>query len=102
MAQRVQANLKAAGFNVELAGSPVGTWLQNYRDGQDGLRTLALGPGLSRSADYLAFMPGELVGSACRLAGGFRADAREAGRPGTRDDGRAKPRRRSTVRSSDG
>ena len=34
LAQRVQANLQAIGINVELAGAPVGTWLQRYRDGK--------------------------------------------------------------------
>ena len=82
MAQQVQANLKAVGFNVELAGSHRRTWLQKYRDGEDGVRALALGPRLPRSADYLAFMPGELVGLARRLAEGRRPDDREARRPG--------------------
>jgi peptide/nickel transport system substrate-binding protein len=63
MAQRVQANLQAAGFKVELAGSPVGTWLQKYRDGKMAFGLSLWGPDYPDPADYLAFMPGELVGT---------------------------------------
>src|SRR5207247_8537877 len=34
LAQRVQANLQAVGFHIDLAGSTVGTWLPKYRDGK--------------------------------------------------------------------
>src|SRR5262249_14526784 len=34
LAQRVQANLQAAGFSVDLSGSPTTNWLQKYRDGK--------------------------------------------------------------------
>src|SRR6266511_1047591 len=34
MAQKVQANLKDAGFNIALSGSPTSNWLTKYRDGQ--------------------------------------------------------------------
>ena len=63
MAQRVQANLQAAGFKVELAGAPVGTWLQKYRDGKMAFGLSLWGPDYPDPADYLAFMPGELVGT---------------------------------------
>jgi peptide/nickel transport system substrate-binding protein len=62
LAQKVQANLQAAGLNVELAGSPVGTWLQRYRDGNMAFGLSLWGPDYPDPADYLAFMPGELVG----------------------------------------
>jgi peptide/nickel transport system substrate-binding protein len=62
MAQRVQANLEAAGFHVELAGAPVGTWLQKYRDGKMAFGLSLWGPDYPDPLDYLAFMPGELVG----------------------------------------
>ena len=62
MAQRVQANLEAAGFNIQLAGSTVGTWLQKYRDGKMAFGLSLWGPDYPDPLDYLAFMPGELVG----------------------------------------
>jgi peptide/nickel transport system substrate-binding protein len=63
MAQRVQANLQAAGFRVELAGATVGTWLQKYRDGKMAFGLSLWGPDYPDPLDYLAFMPGELVGT---------------------------------------
>jgi peptide/nickel transport system substrate-binding protein len=63
LAQRVQANLQAAGFHVELAGAPVGTWLQKYRDGKMAFGLSLWGPDYPHARDYLAFMPGELVGT---------------------------------------
>ena len=63
MAQRVQANLQAAGFHVDLAGSTVGTWLQKYRDGKMAFGLSLWGPDYPDPLDYLAFMPGELVGT---------------------------------------
>jgi peptide/nickel transport system substrate-binding protein len=62
LAQKVQANLQAAGFNVELSGAPVGTWLQKYRDGKMAFGLSLWGPDYPDPADYLAFLPGELVG----------------------------------------
>lgn len=63
LAQRVQANLQAVGFNVELSGAPVGTWLQKYRDGKMAFGLSLWGPDYPDPADYLAFLPGELVGT---------------------------------------
>jgi peptide/nickel transport system substrate-binding protein len=63
LAQRVQANLQSAGFHVELAGAPVGTWLQKYRDGKMAFGLSLWGPDYPDPLDYLAFMPGELVGT---------------------------------------
>jgi peptide/nickel transport system substrate-binding protein len=63
LAQRVQANLQAAGFNVQLSGAPVGTWLQKYRDGKMAFGLSLWGPDYPDPLDYLAFMPGELVGT---------------------------------------
>jgi peptide/nickel transport system substrate-binding protein len=63
LAQKVQANLKAAGFNIELSGAPVGTWLQKYRDGKMAFGVSLWGPDYPDPADYLAFLPGELVGT---------------------------------------
>ena len=63
LAQRVQANLQAIGINVELAGAPVGTWLQRYRDGKMPFGLSLWGPDYPDPSDYLAFLPGELVGT---------------------------------------
>jgi peptide/nickel transport system substrate-binding protein len=63
LAQRVQSNLQSAGFHVDLAGSPVGTWLQKYRDGKMAFGLSLWGPDYPDPLDYLAFMPGELVGT---------------------------------------
>ncbi|MDX6411341.1 MAG: peptide/nickel transport system substrate-binding protein [Gaiellaceae bacterium] len=62
LAQKVQANMQAIGFNVELAGSTVGTWLQKYRDGKMAFGLSLWGPDYPDPADYLAFTPGQLVG----------------------------------------
>ena len=62
LAQRVQSNLQAAGFHIELAGSTVGTWLQKYRDGKMAFGLSLWGPDSPDPSDYLAFTPGELVG----------------------------------------
>ena len=62
MAQRVQSNLEAIGFDIELSGAPVGTWLQKYRDGKMAFGLSLWGPDYPDPADYLAFLPGELVG----------------------------------------
>jgi peptide/nickel transport system substrate-binding protein len=63
MAQKVQANLQSVGFNVDLAGAPVGTWLQKYRDGKMAFGLSLWGPDYPDPADYLAFLPGKLVGT---------------------------------------
>ena len=63
LAQRVQANLEAAGFHIELGGATVGTWLQKYRDGKMAFGLSLWGPDYPDPLDYLAFMPGELVGT---------------------------------------
>ena len=63
LAQRIQANLSAIGMNVKLAGSPVGTWLQRYRDGKMPFGLSIWGPDYPDPADYLVFLPGELVGT---------------------------------------
>jgi peptide/nickel transport system substrate-binding protein len=62
LAQRVQANLQAAGFHIDLAGATVGTWLQKYRDGKMAFGLSLWGPDYPDPADYLVFTPGELVG----------------------------------------
>src|SRR5262249_7032203 len=62
LAQRVQANLNAAGFNIQLSGSPTSNWLQKYRDGKMASGLPLWGPDFPDPADYLTFAPGQLVG----------------------------------------
>jgi peptide/nickel transport system substrate-binding protein len=62
LAQRVQANLQAAGFSVDLSGAPTSNWLQKYRDGKMAFGLSLWGPDFPDPADYLTFAPGQLVG----------------------------------------
>jgi peptide/nickel transport system substrate-binding protein len=62
LAQRVQANLREIGVSVNLSGAPTGTWLDKYRSGRMAFGLSLWGPDYPDPADYLAFMPGELVG----------------------------------------
>jgi peptide/nickel transport system substrate-binding protein len=73
LAQKVQANLQAVGFNVELSGAPTGTWLTKYRNGQMAFGLSLWGPDYPDPADYLVFAPGQLVGTRVGWAAG--ADA---------------------------
>jgi peptide/nickel transport system substrate-binding protein len=62
LAQRVQANLQAAGFKIELSGAPTSAWLTKYRDGKMAFGLSLWGPDYPDPADYLTFAPGQLVG----------------------------------------
>jgi peptide/nickel transport system substrate-binding protein len=62
LAQRVQANLQAAGFNIKLSGATTSTWLTKYRDGKMAFGLSLWGPDYPDPADYLTFAPGQLVG----------------------------------------
>jgi peptide/nickel transport system substrate-binding protein len=62
LAQRVQANLEAAGFNIKLSGATTSTWLTKYRDGKMAFGLSLWGPDYPDPADYLTFTPGQLVG----------------------------------------
>jgi peptide/nickel transport system substrate-binding protein len=62
LAQRVQANLQDIGVRVNLAGAPTGTWLDKYRNGTMAFGLSLWGPDYPDPEDYLAFMPGKLVG----------------------------------------
>jgi len=62
MAQKVQSSLQAAGLNVQLSGSPTGTWLTKYRSGQMAFGLSLWGPDYPDPSDYLVFTPGKLVG----------------------------------------
>ncbi len=62
VAQRVQAQLKSVGINVQLKPSPLATSLPNYRDGKEQLGLWLWGADYPDPSDYLAFLPGETVG----------------------------------------
>ena len=62
LAQKIQSNLQSVGFDVDLGGATVGTWLQKYRDGKMAFGLSLWGPDYPDPADYLAFLPGNLVG----------------------------------------
>jgi peptide/nickel transport system substrate-binding protein len=62
LAQRVQANLEDIGVKVTLSGAPTGTWLDKYRNGTMAFGLSLWGPDYHDPEDYLAFMPGQLVG----------------------------------------
>jgi peptide/nickel transport system substrate-binding protein len=69
MAQRIQSNLQSIGFNVDVSGAPTTNWLQKYRDGKMAFGLSLWGPDYPDPADYLAFLPGQLVG----LRAGWKA-----------------------------
>jgi len=73
MAQKVQSNLQAAGFNINLSGSPTSNWLTKYRDGQMAFGLSLWGPDYPDPADYLTFAPGDLVGLRAGWAKGANA-----------------------------
>jgi peptide/nickel transport system substrate-binding protein len=62
LAQKVKSDLAAAGIEVELAGSPVATSLNTYRDGTEELGLWYWGPDYPDPNDYLVFLPGQTVG----------------------------------------
>ena len=73
LAQKVQSNLQAIGINVQLSGSPTGTWLTSYRSGKMAFGLSLWGPDYPDPADYLTFAPGDLVGLRAGWAKGANA-----------------------------
>ena len=76
MAQKVQANLESAGFNIELSGSPTSNWLTKYRDGQMAFGLSLSGTGLSGSRRLSGLHAGAARRNPCGLAEGKRSRAR--------------------------
>ena len=70
MAQKVKSDLAAVGIDVELAGSPVATSLNTYRDGTEELGLWYWGPDYPDPNDYLVFLPGQTVGLRAGWAAG--------------------------------
>jgi peptide/nickel transport system substrate-binding protein len=70
LAQKVQANLQAAGITVNLTGSPISTALADYRAGTEQMGLWLWGPDYPDPNDYLVFLPGQLVGLRAGWAAG--------------------------------
>src|SRR5690242_6417784 len=63
MTQKVESQHQAAGFDIAVSGSTTSNWLTKYRDGQMAIGLSLWGPDYPGPADYLAFTPGQLVGT---------------------------------------
>lgn len=61
LAQKVQANLQAAGFDVGLAGSPVATFQPKFRAGHVAFGIWLYAFDYPDPVGYLVFMPGNLI-----------------------------------------
>jgi peptide/nickel transport system substrate-binding protein len=70
LAQKIQADLAAAGITVTLDGSPVATSFTSYRGGTEQLGLWYWGPDYPDPNDYLAFTPGATVGLRAGWAAG--------------------------------
>ena len=93
LAQKVQANLQAAGFNVELSGSPTSNWLTKYRDGKMAFGLSLWGPDYPDPGRLPRLHAGAARRPPRRLAEGLRSGDREARRQGARHDGARGARR---------
>ncbi|MFF4713358.1 ABC transporter substrate-binding protein [Streptomyces eurythermus] len=71
LAERLQAQLKEVGITVALAPASTSTELDDYRKGKEESGLWYWGPDYPDPSDYLAFLPGNLVG----LRAGWKADA---------------------------
>ena len=100
LAQKVQANLQAAGFNVKLSGSPDLELAELLPRRQDGARALAVGPGLPGSGRLPGLHAREPGRSAGRLAEGLRSAPSRRSRPRRSSPRRPRHARPSTSRSS--
>lgn len=61
LAQKVQASLQAAGFDVALSGSPASIYIPKFRAGKVAFGLSAWAPDFADPADYLPFTPGMLL-----------------------------------------
>ncbi len=61
LAQAIQSQLAAAGFDVALAGSPLATFQPKFRAGKVAFGLWVWGPDYPDPADYLVFTPGNLI-----------------------------------------
>ncbi len=96
----MQANLQSIGIDVQLSGSPTGTWLTSYRSGKMAFGLSLWGPDYPDPADYLTFAPGDLVGLRAGWAKGTQRGDREDGRRRRGRDRAARRGRRCSSSSS--
>jgi len=91
LAERIQANLKEVGITVDLAPAPIATALQNYRDGKEEMGLWWWSPDYPDASDYLAFLPGKLIGLRAGWKKGDATSLEDAGDKAaqTIGDGRA-------------
>jgi peptide/nickel transport system substrate-binding protein len=61
LAQKMQSDLQAAGFDVGLAGSPVTTFQPKFRAGRVAFGVWVYAPDYPDPADYAVFTPGGLI-----------------------------------------
>jgi peptide/nickel transport system substrate-binding protein len=61
LAQKVQAGLREAGFDIALAGSPVATFQPKFRAGEVAFGLWLWASDYPDPADYLVFTPGKLI-----------------------------------------
>ena len=61
-AQKIQADLAEVGVTVNLKGSEVGVWLDEYRQGKQRFSLSLWGPDFRDPGNYLEFMPERKVG----------------------------------------
>jgi peptide/nickel transport system substrate-binding protein len=60
--QKIQADLQAVGITINLTPKPIAVSLAEYRAGKNQLGFWVWGPDFPDPSDYLAFLPGQLVG----------------------------------------
>jgi peptide/nickel transport system substrate-binding protein len=80
IAERVQANLKEVGINVNLKPAPIATALERYRAGKEQMGLWLWGPDYPDPSDYLVFGPGRLVGLRAGWAAGADAGIEQLAR----------------------
>ena len=61
-AQKIQADLAEVGITVNLKGSDVGSWLDEYRQGKQAFSMSLWGPDFRDPGNYLEFLPEKKVG----------------------------------------
>ena len=61
LAAKVEANLRRAGFDISVAGSPVATLQPKFRAGHVAFGIWLWRPDYPDPADYIAFTPGQLI-----------------------------------------
>jgi len=71
LAARIQQDLQQVGITVKLQGQSIQVALNSYRGGQEQIGLWYWGPDYPDPSDYLAFLPGNLVG----LRAGWKAGA---------------------------